>query len=234
MPNPINVVKSTFFINAKNKIGGYIFDCYPQIQHQLTSTITSHPTQYGADFSDYQYEEPDVLVFQIGMSDTMFDIVNGQFNNAVAPLGTSGNVLTSDEFGDYLIGETTFIDRLKYIKAKALSVFTSERSVNAYKILAKMKLQGIPFDCTTRLNTYHNMLIKDITIVEDNTTAHGLRATVTCQEVLITEVKEVQVQITQQITKTTSSGKKNTFNFDISKNNELTSTWFDLRGLYRP
>ena len=70
---------SKLMLSPKTSIGGYVFDVYLGINHSLTSTITSHPTQFGASISDHKYDEPDVLTFQIGMSDSSQDLVIGQF-----------------------------------------------------------------------------------------------------------------------------------------------------------
>lgn len=241
MANPITLIKNKFFLSRKTQIGGYIFDCYTSIQHSLTSTITSHPTQYGANFSDYQYEEPDVLTFQIGMSDSMIDFISGQFTGSVAkPTSRVKNIeglltaQTIDEFDSLYEEYTPFIDKVKYLKAKAINALTAHRSVNAYNVLRKLKLLGIPFDCVTRLGTYHNMLIKDIVVNDNNTTYNGLSATVTCQQVLITEVQKVQVKVTSQITQTTDKGSQNAFNFDLEKNGRLQSILFLRDGKYIP
>lgn len=233
MANPITLIKNKFFLSRKTQIGGYIFDCYTNIQHALTSTITSHPTQYGANFSDYQYEEPDVLTFQIGMSDSMIDFISGQFTGSVAkPQGDL--ILAEDEYGQYLDEKVSFIDKVKYLKAKAINALTAHRSVNAYNVLRRMKILGTPFDCVTRLGTYHNMLIKDIVVNDNNTTYNGLSATVTCQQVLITEVQKVQVKVTSQITQATDKGSQNAFNFDLDKNGRLQSILFLRDGKYIP
>lgn len=213
---------SKLLLSPKTSIGGYVFDVYPSINHSLTATITSHPTQFGANISDHKFDEPDQLVFQIGMSDASQDLIRGQFYQ-------QGN--KSKSLKEIFKSSASAKDRLKELKLKATSFLSNSRSINAFNTLNKMKIEGTPITCVTRLKTYDNMVIQSITADDTNETKYGLRATVVLREVLISELQKVQVNSTAQLTQTTSKGSTNALNFDLTSKREFTSTDYDEFGL---
>lgn len=217
---------SKLLLSPKTSIGNYVFDVYPSINHTLTATITNHPTQLGASISDHKYDEPDILTFQIGMSDASQDLIKGQFYQ-------QGNKtikkLQLDDEGN--LKKESLSDKLKDYKLKALNYLSNSRSVNAFLTLARLKIQGLPLTCVTRLKTYDNMVIQNISIDDTNETKYGLMATVTLREVLITELQVVQVQSTYQTTQTTNKGSTNALDFDITSKKKFTSTDYDEYGL---
>lgn len=210
---------SKLLLSPKTSLGGYVFDIYSNINHNLNSTITSHPTQFGANVSDHVIEEPDMLTFQIGMSDASQDLIKGQFNK---------RGLNEDEEIYYNNSKPSLLNE---DKIKQLNTVSNSRSVNAYLTLSRLKLKGIPMTCVTRLRTYNNMLIQSINVDDTIETKYGLRATVVMKEVLITELQKIQANSTAQTTQTTQKGSTNALDFDIATRKEFTSTDFDEFGL---
>lgn len=218
---------SKLYLSPKTSIGGYVFDIYPSINHTLTATLTSHPTQYGASISDHKFDEPDQLVFQIGMSDASQDLVIGQFYKT----GYTPQLKKLQMAEDGSVIKESLKDKFKRIKTNALNFLSNSRSVNAFNTLNRMKIEGVPLTCVTRLNTYRNMIITSVVADDTNETKYGLRATVTLREVMISELQKVQVNSTAQITQTTNMGSKNTLGFDLASKKEFTSTDYDEYGL---
>lgn len=62
------------------------------------------------------------------------------------------------------------------------------KSVSAYRVLLDLQETRIPVSVHTRLKTYTNMLIENITAPEDAKTLHGLKCTVTLREIFVVEV----------------------------------------------
>ena len=211
---------SKLMLTPKTSIGGYVFDVYLNIGHSLTSTITSHPTQFGASISDHKYEEPDVLTFQIGMSDSSQDLVIGQFYKK----GYTPQLKKLQMAEDGSVIKESLSDKFKRIKTNAINFISDSRSVNAFNTLKRLKLEGALLTCITRLGTYKNMVIESIDADDSFETKNGLMATVTLREVLVTELQIVQVNSTAQITQTTSLGSKNAMDFNISGDSPLKST----------
>lgn len=217
---------SKLLLSPKTSIGTYVFDVYLSINHNLSSTITSHPVQFGANISDHKIDEPDQLTFQIGMSDASQDLVKGQFSQ----LGENLTKTVKSLLYDY-INNKSFVDTLKNLKLNALKALSDSRSVNAFLTLARLKVMGAVLTCVTRLNTYENMVIQSIDVQDTNETKNGLMVSVTLREVLITEAQKVQVKSTAQITQTTNKGTTNALDFDLTSKKAFTSTDYDEYGL---
>ena len=218
---------SKLLLSPKTSIGGYVFDVYPSINHNMASTITSHPTQFGANISDHKFDEPDQLTFQIGMSDASQDLIEGQFfGRGYKPLLKK---LQLDEDGKLI--KESLKDKLNRNRLNALNFISDSRSVNAFNTLNRLKIMGIPLKCVTRLKTYDNMIIQSITADDTNETKYGLRATVTLREILISELQVVQVNSTAQITQTTAKGSTNALDFNLTSKKAFTSTDYDEYGL---
>lgn len=67
--------------NPGGKGGRYVFDAFFTIQHDTNLTITESPVQTGANISDHTYMEPKEVTFDIGMSDVMTSVIDGQFSD---------------------------------------------------------------------------------------------------------------------------------------------------------
>lgn len=82
----------------------------------------------------------------------------------------------------------------------------STRSITAYLFLRQLQEDRIPCTIVTRLGTYNNMLVETISAPDDNTTAFGLKATVTMREILVVAVTTVKISARPQTSTTTNSG----------------------------
>lgn len=80
------------------------------------------------------------------------------------------------------------------------------RSTTAYSTLTKLQEQRVPCNVVTRFGTYKNMLIETISVNDDNTTANGLKATITFKEILVAVVETVRISARAQKSTTTNNG----------------------------
>ena len=80
------------------------------------------------------------------------------------------------------------------------------KSVSAYRRLLDLQRARIPFTVQTRLGSYQNMLIENITAPDDVSTKDGLRCTVTMREVLVAKVSTVKVSAREWVTGSTKRG----------------------------
>jgi len=65
------------------------------------------------------------------------------------------------------------------------------RSVSAYDTLERLQSERIPLSIKTKLATYRNMLIENITAPDDFVTRHGLRAMVFFREIIVVSTDTV-------------------------------------------
>lgn len=61
---------------------GYFFDAVIREEHTTTLRKTEHPIQTGANTTDHAYMLPAQLTLEIGMSDAMDALVNGQYRGS--------------------------------------------------------------------------------------------------------------------------------------------------------
>lgn len=81
---------------------------------------------------------------------------------------------------------------VSYIAGQFQQKYT--RSVSAYDTLLKLQAERKPLTVHTRLKTYYNMLIENITAPDDYTTLFGLRVTVTLTEIITAKTQTVVIE----------------------------------------
>lgn len=82
----------------------------------------------------------------------------------------------------------------------------NSRSISAYKTLKRLQEERIPFKIVTRLWTYDNMLIENISAPDDKTTAYGLKATISLKEILVVNVRTVKISERPQKSEESNEG----------------------------
>lgn len=69
----------------------------------------------------------------------------------------------------------------------------NSRSVSAYLKLRELQQQRLPITVVTKLSTYTNMMIENISSTEDSTNTYGLRATITLKQIFVVSVTTVKI-----------------------------------------
>ena len=89
----------------------------------------------------------------------------------------------------------------------------SSKSQSAFDALRKMQSNRQPVTVVTRLSTYDNMMIEDLTVPDDNKTYNGLRAVVAMKQIIMVDVAEIaKVSARPQTTNSTNVGAVQTVN----------------------
>jgi hypothetical protein len=168
----------------------YVFDAVIRTEHQQRIEKTQDPIQTGANISDHAFIMPARVVLEIGMSDAMDSYTPGQWS-------PNRNILQNS---------------LQALQAIAgLGSQGVSKSVNAYQTMLKVaKARGVPgpLTVTTRLNTYTNMLLTDISAPDTAETKFGLRATLVFEELFTGTVTSQQVSARTDLTGATNLGTK--------------------------
>jgi hypothetical protein len=84
-------------------------------------------------------------------------------------------------------------------------VGASTKSISAWQIIKQLQLNRTLFTLQTRLDVYLNMLIVDVISPDDNRTEHGLRATITLEELISASVSSTPSQSARSQTSDTTS-----------------------------
>lgn len=167
----------------KSTIGGFMFDVIFKENYQFENQITQNPVQSGANINDHVYQQPVVIVFDVGISDCLTSCINGQFGSL------------------------------------------NSRSASAFQALYKLWQGAAVIQVNTYLNgatfTWKNMLIKSMSILRDKTTHHAIRATVTLQQIIVTDA--VSMGIDESGNKTNVDNTLKNWESNATSNKQVTN-----------
>lgn len=83
------------------------------------------------------------------------------------------------------------------------------RSVSAYNILRELQKSRIPFQVTTRLEIYQNMVIETLVVNDDVKNSSGLEVDVTLKQILVVSVKTIKTSARVNATNKLTLGPTN-------------------------
>lgn len=84
-------------------------------------------------------------------------------------------------------------DVMAYRIAGCYEVPGETKSISAYRTLCKLQAERKPLKVLTKLNTYENMLIENIQVNDDPSTAYALKASIELVQILVAQVTEEKV-----------------------------------------
>ena len=191
-------------------IGGMYFDGIMRSEHVSRVRPTNYPVQTGVTMTDHAIIEPVELTIEIMMTDSSADsymnlspVVSGVLRQATGVPIIGGVVQNA-----VMPVVDTFLQSAPIVKKiydwysnfrglpKMPDIFTSpgeNRSIAVWKSLRSMQLSRVPITVETRLQTYHNMLIEELSAPDDVNTLHALRCTVRLREIIFASVAETAV-----------------------------------------
>jgi hypothetical protein len=82
----------------------------------------------------------------------------------------------------------------------------SSRSIDAWGALKKMQLERTPLTVVTRLQTYENMIIEELSAPDDYMTLNALKCTVHLKQIIFANVAEVKKSARPSCTKQATEG----------------------------
>ena len=91
------------------------------------------------------------------------------------------------------------------------------RSVKAWGTLISLMQSRVPLTVETRLQTYKNMIIEEVSSPDDCTTYYGLKCTVRLREIIFAEVAETETSARAAATAKESAGGQKQANTDVRK-----------------
>lgn len=204
-------------------IGGMHFDGIMRTEHVSRVRPTNYPVQTGVTMTDHAIIEPAELTIEIMMTDTTAEsymnlppaiggvlqkvtsipIIGSKIQQAVMPVV------------DTLLKSAPIVKKIYdwYSNFKGLpkmpDILTTpgeNRSIAAWKSLRSMQLSRVPITVETRLQTYNNMIIEELSAPDDVNTLHGLRCTVRLREIIFASVAETEVSARASASVEESSG----------------------------
>ena len=202
-------------------IGGAAFEGIIKTDHSREVRITNYPVQNGAIMSDHAIVMPSELEIQILVSDSY------------TPLSWR-DLKTGNGLIDTLMKQYDRINEVRNIKSittlfrpKGQVAQSGEGGVNAWQVLSMMQFLRLPIDVVTRLQTYKNMVITNISAPDDVNTLYGLMVNVHLREVHIYEVAEMVESARPHTTQTTQGGAKPVTESDGPTNKTAAKAIYD-------
>lgn len=189
-------LQSFLFRTPSWPIGGVYFDGIMRTEHVSRIKPTQYPVQTGVTMTDHAIVEPAELSIEIMMSDcethnyfSVTPILNMCYSIAslAAQYGAFGDLCTQLPAG--LQGDG--------------------RAAAAWTTLRTMQIARTPITVETRLQTYSNMLIEELSAPDDVKTLNALRCTVRLREVFMAKAAETQMSARKAATeKSSNSGQQ--------------------------
>jgi hypothetical protein len=209
------------------------FDGIMRTDHASHVRTTQYPVQTGVTMTDHAIVEPAELTIDIMMTDcagniltndilgdfTIFGATNllGKVGGTVAKIAVQANRMvqqalqqsTKGIFGS-ISQQNTGLGGLfgELSGPSAISDVGSGRSVNAWQALKTMQLERAPLTVVTRLQTYENMIIEELSAPDDYITLNALKCTVHLKQIIMANVAEMKVSKRLTTAAATSGGQQ--------------------------
>lgn len=188
----IGNLESFLFKTPKWPIGGVYFDGIMRTEHTSKVRATQYPVQTGVVMTDHAIVEPAELSIEIMMTDcrpaTVLDTSHNQFLDTVY---------------EALKRVTPFANFAQIEK----DVDGDGRSMKTWSTLKAMQIARMPMVVETRLGTYNNMLIEELSAPDDAKTMHALKCNVRLREIIVACVAETKVSTRAAASKNISGGQ---------------------------
>lgn len=156
------------FIRTQRSIGGIELDAVLSEGHNSTIRLTKNPVEFGAEITDHSIIEPKKINIVAEVSDTPLGL---------AAFGQIVDTITG------LFGTST--------------VESITRSNAAYGAMILLQEAREPLEIQTKLKLYQDMIITNISTVQDKDTSRIVRMIIDLEEILIVQSELVELEASQ-------------------------------------
>jgi len=133
-----------------DKNNSYYFDVTYHETHTYSSAITQNPVQKGAYINDHVYQQPIMFTWDVGMSDCLGSIVNGQFNSYSSRSLSAFSILQGFWKNATLLTITTSFAQYKDMLIQSFIVTKDKNTMFGFK--ATVLFQQIIFTAATDIS----------------------------------------------------------------------------------
>lgn len=127
---------------CKTNLGGYFFDGFLEVGHNIETEITEHPVETGAAITDHAYIKPKELTMKVCVSDVHQSLVAGQFTGKYPRHVGAWNLLK--QLQQDRIPLSVFTKLGSYDNMLIKSLESSDTSETYTMLVAIVKLREIP------------------------------------------------------------------------------------------
>ena len=125
--------------NSEKVTVGYFFDAFIREGHEGAVRITEHPVQDGTNISDHAYNFPDKLSLEIFVSDSMDEVVVGQFSEYDTKSISAYQILRALKEQRMPLSINTSLHYYENMLIEHMSTYRDHQSANSLKCTAVFK-----------------------------------------------------------------------------------------------
>lgn len=188
----INNLDTFLFRTPSWPIGGIYFDGIMRTEHVSRIRTTQYPVQTGVQMTDHAIVEPAELTVEVMMSDAE----TSEYVSTDPLLNTLYQAMQS----------IRIYNNFAALCAQPAMLTGDGRAAQTWLMLKRLQVSRVPITVETRLQTYVNMVIEELSAPDDVKTLHAFRATVRLREIFFAEVAETQTSARAAATKDASNG----------------------------
>jgi len=180
------------FKTPKWPIGGVYFDGIMRTEHASRIRATQYPVQTGVVMTDHAVIMPAEVTVEIMMTDC-----------------TNSAYFSGDTNTEIIYEALKLVNMYSNIvEQKPNNVIPTGdgRSALVWTTLKAMQQSRVPITVETRLQTYKNMIIEEMSAPDDNKTYHALKCTLHLKEIIMAGVAETQTSARAATTTAASTG----------------------------
>lgn len=189
----LNNLDTFLFRTPKWPIGGMYFDGIMRTEHTSRIRPTQYPVQTGVTMTDHAIIEPAELTVEVMMSDCSTDLFST--NNPILD-----NVYQS-------LKKIILYSNYMGLQCQLNMPLGQGRAAYSWLALKRIQLSRMPITVETRLQTYDNMLIEELSAPDDVKTLNAFKCAVRLREVIVAYVSEAQVSARAAATQSTNGGQ---------------------------
>ncbi len=173
-------------------IGGIYFDGIMQTEHVSRIKPTQYPVQTGVQMTDHAIIEPVELTVDVMMSD------------AETSTYVSMNPLLNTLY--QAVQRIKIYNNFASLCSQPSILRGDGRAAATWQTLRLLQTSCVPITVETRLGTYVNMVIEELSAPDDVKTLHAFRCTVRMREIFFAEAAETQTSARAAATKNATNG----------------------------
>lgn len=173
-------------------IGGIYFDGIMQTEHVSRIKPTQYPVQTGVQMTDHAIVEPSEVTIDVMMSDAE----------------TNTYISTNKTLNMYyqLVQNLKMYNNFSAMCAQPAQITGDGRAAQAWLTLKRLQISRVPITVETRLQTYVNMVIEELSAPDDVKSLNAFRCTVRLREIFFAEAAETQTSARAAATKDATNG----------------------------
>lgn len=171
-----------------------VIDAAIRRSHVSKTTPTESPVEFGSKITDHVDVSPNEFHLEGVISNTPIELVDALVGNGAGVVGSFLSKKVADVPGSSSVPTgALFTGAVGVMGGALLNGLGGGRISKAYQSLLELQYNAIPVNVTERLRSYENMILTDLTVDRDASTADSLFFRATLREIRIVSNEIVKI-----------------------------------------